>query len=65
MAQDSQRRKRSEKVCVRKGGLEDLYLTRQGTWDVWEKRARFNSDEAAERFVRRHVKGENWGIFPG
>jgi len=65
MAQDSQRRKRSEKVCVRKGGLEDLYLTRQGTWDAWEKRARFNSDEAAERFVRRHVAGENWGLFPG
>ena len=66
MAQDSQRRKRSEKVCVRKGSsVDDLYLTRQGTWDMWEKRARFSSDEAAERFVRQHVAGENWGIFPG
>ncbi len=59
-------RRKFGKVCVRKGSLtEELYLTRQGTWDVWEKRARFSSDEAAERFVRRHVEGENWGIFPG
>ena len=59
-------RKKSEKVCVRKGSLrEDLYLTRQGTWDVWEKRARFANDDAAEQLVRRHVEGENWGIFPG
>ncbi len=27
--------------------------------------ARFNSDEAAETFVRRHVEGEDWGLFPG
>ncbi len=54
------------KVCVRKGSLtEELFLTRQGPWDVWEKRARFGSDELAERFVRRYVEGENWGIFPG
>ena len=60
-------RKKSRKVCVRKGSFtfEDLYLTRQGTWDVWEKRARFSSDDAAEQFVRRLVKDENWGIFPG
>ena len=58
--------RKSGKVCVRKGSLtEDLYLTRQGTWDVWGKRARFASDEVAERFVRKHVEGENWGIFPG
>ena len=57
---------KSPKVCVRKGSLtEELYLTRQGTWDVWKKRARFGSDEEAERFVRQHVEGENWGIFPG
>ncbi len=62
----TERRRKSEKVCVRKGSLtEELYLTRQGTWDVWEKRARFDNDDAAERFVRRHVEGENWGIFPG
>jgi len=54
------------KVCVRKGSLsEDLYLTRQGTWDAWEKRARFASQDTAERFVRKHVQGENWGLFPG
>jgi hypothetical protein len=54
------------KVCVRKGSLvEELYLTRQGTWDAWERRARFASQDAAERFVRRHVEGENWGLFPG
>ena len=59
-------RRKSGKVCVRKGSLtEELYLTRQGTWDVWKKRAGFGSDEAAERFVRQHVTGENWGIFPG
>jgi len=54
-------------MCVRKGSLtaEDLYLTRQGDWDVWEKRARFASDDAAEKSVRRRVEGENWGIFPG
>jgi hypothetical protein len=53
-------------LCVRKGSLtEDLYLTRQGTWAAWKQRARFASDEAAERFVRKHVEGENWGIFPG
>jgi hypothetical protein len=62
----TQRRPKSTKVCVRKGSLtEELFLTRQGTWDVWEKRARFASNDAAERFVRRHVAGENWGIFPG
>jgi hypothetical protein len=62
----AEHRKKSEKVCVRKGSLtEELYLTRHGTWDVWEKRARFDSDDAAERFVRRHVEGEDWGIFPG
>jgi hypothetical protein len=65
VAQDSQNRRNSKKVCVRKGGLEDLYLTRQGIWAAWKQRARFASDEAAERFVRRHVKGEDWGIFPG
>ncbi len=60
------RRKNSRKVCVRKGSLtEELFLIRQGTWDVWEKRARFASDDAAERFVRQHVEGDNWGIFPG
>lgn len=59
-------RKKSKKVCVRKGSFtEDLFLTRQGTWDVWEKRARFSSDDLAERFVRLHVEGENWGTFPG
>ena len=57
---------KSGKVCIRKGSLrEDLYLTRQGTRDVWEKRARFADDDAAEQLVRRHVEGENWGIFPG
>jgi hypothetical protein len=57
---------KSKKVCVRKGSLtEELFLTRKGTWDAWEKRARFASDDAAERFVRRHVEGENWGVFPG
>lgn len=57
---------RKRPVCVRKGSLkEDLYLTCQGTWDVWEKRAKFASDEVAEQFVRRYVTGENWGIFPG
>ncbi len=62
----TKRQKNSRKVCVRKGSLtEDLYLTRQGAWDVWEKRARFASDDVAERFVRQHVQGENWGIFPG
>ena len=62
----TEHRPKSRKVCVRKGSLtEELYLTRQGTWDVWEKRARFSSDDAAEGFVRRHVEGENWGIFPG
>jgi len=59
-------RPRSGKTCVRLGSLtQDLYLTREGKWDRWEKRARFSSDEAAERFVRRYVAGENWGIFPG
>jgi hypothetical protein len=54
------------KVCVRKGSLvEEKYLTRQGTWDEWEKRARFASQDAAERFVREHVTGEDWGLFPG
>ncbi len=54
------------KVCVRKGSLvEELCFTRQGTWDAWERRARFASQEAAERFVRQHVEGENWGLFPG
>jgi hypothetical protein len=62
----AERRRKSGKVCIRKGSLtEELYLTRQGTWDVWEKRARFDSDEEAERFVCRHVEGQNWGIFPG
>ncbi len=62
----AERRPKPAKVCVRKGSLaEELYLTRKGTWDVREKRARFASDDAAERFVRRHVTGENWGIFPG
>jgi len=60
------RNPKTVKVCVRKGSLvEDLYLTRQGTWDEWEKRARFASQDAAERFVRKHVEGENWGLFPG
>ena len=59
-------RRKTEKLCVRKGGLrEELYLTRQGAWDQWEKRARFSSQEAAERFVRKHVRGEDWGLFPG
>jgi hypothetical protein len=62
----AKRRQKPGKVCVRKGSLtEELYLTRQGTWDTWEKRKRFDDDEEAERFVRRHVEGENWGIFPG
>jgi hypothetical protein len=53
-------RKKSKKVCIRKGSFtDDLYLTRQGTWDVWEKRARFSSDDAAEQFTRRHVEGKN------
>ena len=66
MADESRRRTSSRKLCVRKGSLtEDLYLTRQGTWAAWKQRARFASDEAAERFVRKHVEGENWGIFPG
>ena len=61
----AEHRRKSTKVCVRKGSLtEELFLTRQGNWDAWEKRARFGSQEAAERFVRRHVEGENWGIFP-
>ena len=38
-------RKKPKKVCIRKGSFtEDLYLTRQGTWDVREKRARFSSE---------------------
>ena len=62
----AEHRRKSEKVCVRKGSLtEELFLTRQGTWDVWEKRARFNNDDEAEQFVRQHIEGENWGIFPG
>jgi hypothetical protein len=60
------RRPKPTRVCVRNGSfVEDLFLTRQGTWDRWEKRARFASQEAAERFVRKHVDGENWGLFPG
>jgi hypothetical protein len=63
MAED---RKKSRKVCVRMGSLtEEKYLTRHGTWDVWEKRARFANDDTAEQFVRQHVTDENWGIFPG
>ena len=62
----AKRHLKSKKVCVRMGSLtEELFLTRKGTWDVWEKRARFASDDAAEKFVRRHIEGENWGIFPG
>ena len=66
MKRNPQDRKSSTKVCIRKGSLiEDRYLTRQGTWDVWAKRARFSSDDAAERFVRKHVEGNDWGLFPG
>jgi hypothetical protein len=62
----AEHRQKSRKVCVRKGSLtEELFLTPQGTWNVWEKRARFDDDAEAERFVRQHIEGENWGIFPG
>ena len=57
-------RQKSDRVCIRKASLtEDLYITRQGKWDVWEKRGWFDSDDEAEQFVRQYVVGENWGIF--
>jgi hypothetical protein len=58
MTQESQPRKHSEKFCVRKGSLvADRHLTRQVTWGTWKERAKFGSQAAAERFVRRHVTG--------
>ena len=54
-----------KKVCVRKGSLtEELYLTRQGTWDVWEKRARFDSDEEAERLSASTLMAITGGCSP-
>lgn len=54
------------KYVVRKGSLTgpELFLQKSGKWGPSYSRAyRGSSQDAAERFVRRHVSGEDWGLF--
>ena len=40
------------------------YLTRQGRWAKdRNKRALFSTQNAADTFTRKHVRGEDWGVF--
>ena len=63
----AKRHLKSKKVCVRKGSLteESVPHSDKALGTYGRSGRRFASDDAAEKFVRRHIEGENWGIFPG
>ena len=57
---DTQKRR----VKIRKNSLtENLYLDRQGQWVPWKEAAWFSSEDAAERFAKRHGITV-YGLFP-
>lgn len=53
-----------KKCCIRENTmLNARYLDRQGNWNSWEKRATFNTQDAAERFATKHGI-TTFGLFP-
>lgn len=50
------------KTRIRKGGLQGLYLSRDGKWTTWPKAAKFSNDDAAERFADKHG-ATGYGLF--
>jgi hypothetical protein len=56
---------KKSKAVVRKGGLQNLYLTRKCKWTrEWNKAARYATQDAAEGAAERCGVGDDYGIFP-
>jgi len=59
----SKPKRKPERIRIRKGGFrEELYLSRNGTWEKWQDAAVFSSQEAADRFAEKHEITDH-GLF--
>ena len=55
----SSRTSRYSKAVVRRGGADDLYIQKDGTWGPYKSAKRFSTQDVAEEFYFRFHTGKN------